>query len=26
MATKTAKPYASNDIPPMATIRSAFIY
>jgi len=26
MATKTAKPYASNDTPPMATVRSAFIY
>ena len=26
MATKTAKPYAFNDSPTMATVRSAFIY
>ena len=26
MATKTANPYASNDTPPMATVRSIFIY
>ena len=26
MATKTAKPYSSNDIPPMATVRFNFVH